>query len=685
MAKIIQLDQNTINKIAAGEVVERPSSVVKELVENAIDAKSSAITIEIKDGGTSLIRITDNGSGISYDDLQMAFKSHATSKIKDVDDLFTIESLGFRGEALSSIAAISQVELITKVRNALMGHRYVIEGGEEKSIEEIGCPEGTTFLVKNIFYNTPVRRKFLKTNQTEAGYVYEIAEHLAISHPDISFKFINNGQVKLHTSGNGNLKDLIYNIYGRDIAGNVIEVQKNTDKISISGFIGKPIVSRSNRNYENYYINGRYVKSSIIYKAIEEAYSPYTMVNKFPFVSLYIHINSELVDINVHPTKMEIRFSEPNTVYQAIFMCLREALEGGSIIPKIELEKKTDKEKVIKKAAEPFEVKRKNNENIIRPDTIKEVKKAVNPFKLTSIIDEDDKNDILKEETKAEVKETEKVKEEIKKEDKEPENLKEDKPVVTEDIVTEEIKDEAESEAEEIKEEIAETEDAKETDKAVITDVVKEEVKPVQQSFFDENSIEHKVENKLRIVGQVFRTYWIFEMDNEMFIIDQHAAHEKVMYEKIMKRLQNETFNSQMVAPPIIVTLNPKEEVILSNNMEVFNKLGFEISSFGGNDYSISAVPQDMLGIADKDLFLELLDMLTENDAKKNPDIVLEKTASMACKAAVKGNNKLSFAEAESLIKEMMQLENPFNCPHGRPTTISLTKNELEKKFKRQV
>lgn len=687
MAHIKQLDQNTINKIAAGEVIERPCAVVKELVENAIDAKSNAITIEIKDGGISLIRITDNGCGINEDDIETAFLRHATSKIKSIEDLFSVTSLGFRGEALSSIAAVAQVELITKETNELMGTRYVIEGGKEICKESIGCPEGTTFIVRNIFYNTPVRRKFLKTPSTEAAHISDFVEKLAISHPDISFKFISNGQIKLNTSGNGKQKDIIYNVYGREITSNTIEVNNHSIDISVTGYIGKAVISRGNRNLENYFINGRYIKSSIINKAIEEAYKPFMMVHKYPFTLLNINIDSGQIDVNVHPTKMEIRFMKSSEVYAYIYHTVKDALESINMIPEVELasNKENNKsgnisEQVKTSAPEPFEVKRRSSMGY--SNQLNEIENgANNTFKHNDNYRYDRENS---NKDRFDKKYSNKVKEEVK--DTEIGILKEIVNDSTSQLVAKINSKEGGSE---LRDNFKENDDRKFENERINVDNQDKEQTDIkvdkQVSLFDkENDSYVEKKNDIRIVGQVFLTYWIIEFEGKMYIIDQHAAHEKVMYEKLMKDLKEKNIISQMIAPPIIVTLNMKEEEYLKENMEVFNELGFEIESFGGRDYSISAMPANLPGNINKDFFLDLLDNLMDGSTTKS-DILVEKVASMSCKAAVKGNNKMSFLEVKTLIEELFTLDNPFNCPHGRPTTIAITKDELEKKFKRQV
>lgn len=671
MAHIKQLDQNTINKIAAGEVIERPCAVVKELVENAIDAKSNAITIEIKDGGISLIRITDNGCGINEDDIETAFLRHATSKIKSIEDLFSVTSLGFRGEALSSIAAVAQVELITKETNELMGTRYVIEGGKEICKESIGCPEGTTFIVRNIFYNTPVRRKFLKTPSTEAAHISDFVEKLAISHPDISFKFISNGQIKLNTSGNGKQKDIIYNVYGREITSNTIEVNNHSIDISVTGYIGKAVISRGNRNLENYFINGRYIKSSIINKAIEEAYKPFMMVHKYPFTLLNINIDSGQIDVNVHPTKMEIRFMNSSEVYAYIYHTVKDALESINMIPEVELsaEKKqgnndNKNEQVKINVPEPFEIKRRTSMGFTNSSNMS------SDFKNNAI----DEKKLQDNNSSNSITNNSGIHKESYRYDREN-SFKDRFDNKYSNRVKEEVKD---TEIGILKETVNDS-------TSHLMDKINDIKVDKQVSLFDkENDSYVEKKNDIRIVGQVFLTYWIIEFEGKMYIIDQHAAHEKVMYEKLMKDLKEKNIISQMIAPPIIVTLNMKEEEYLKENMEVFNELGFEIESFGGRDYSISALPANLPGNINKDFFLDLLDNLMDGSTTKS-DILLEKVASMSCKAAVKGNNKMSFLEVKTLIEELFTLDNPFNCPHGRPTTIAITKDELEKKFKRQV
>lgn len=641
MRKIAVLDQNTIDKIAAGEVVERPASVVKELVENAVDAGATAITVEIKEGGISFIRVTDNGGGIEKEQVPLAFLRHATSKIEKVEDLLEISSLGFRGEALSSISAVSQMEVITKTPQSMTGIRYVIEGGQEKILEEVGAPEGTTMLVRNLFFNTPARGKFLKTSMTEAGYVSNYMEQLALAHQDISFKFMVNGQTKLHTSGNANLKDVIYGIYGRDITRELLPVHFEKPGILIDGFIGKPVVSRGNRNFENYYINGRYVKSKILMKAIEEAYKPYMMQHKYPFVCLQYTIEGEEIDVNVHPTKMEVRFQNQGAVYNATYDMIQGTLSGREMIPEVELEKresKKEKEKI--SLPEPFEKGYKIEEERAAYGNLQQALR--NPVKERPVLE----------------KPTVGLRPAIEKPAvglrpaivKEPEIVLPSSPKA----------------AEPIKE----------------TPVVQN---PQQMELFDDRLLSKKARIRHRIIGQLFETYWLVEYDSKFYIIDQHAAHEKVLYERFMKAFANREIISQMISPPELISLNLQEDLLLKTHMEVFQRFGFEISEFGGREYSIHAVPANVFGISVQNLFVEILDSLENENAKQPLNMITGKIATAACKAAVKGNHALSFEEADKLIDELLGLENPYHCPHGRPTIISMTKYELEKKFKRIV
>ncbi|MEE1031474.1 MAG: DNA mismatch repair endonuclease MutL [Ruminococcus sp.] len=701
--QISVLDQNTIDKIAAGEVVERPASVVKELVENAIDAGASAVTIEIKEGGTKLIRITDNGSGIEKSQVPLAFLRHATSKITSVEDLLRISSLGFRGEALSSIAAVSRVELITKTRDTLLGIRYLIEGGQEKSLEEIGAPDGTTFLIRDLFYNTPARAKFLKTPTTEAGYICNYIEQLALSHPHISFKYIQNGQTKLHTSGNDNQKEVIYQIYGRDITKELIEIKHKdeTGNLEITGFIGKPVISRGNRNFENYYVNGRYVKSKILMKAIEDAYHTFMMQHKYPFTSLFITLQGEDVDINVHPTKMEVRFSKQEYMYRQVYQAVLNGLTQKELIPEISLDKQPKKEVKAKpvQAPEPFEYKRrlmeqkagsffeKGKQQTMVKETssygvssvkkIDSMKPVVQPVKATS------PSNKVPEENSQKIPENMILKNTFWDEKKTVQKDVQEKPSIqinNKEQNTIPKKEQAAAIEEVPAKEIIET---SVQEKAVNDVIVAEQAE--QMELFDGKLLSQEAKKHHKIIGQVFDTYWLIQMEDKLFIIDQHAAHEKVLYERIVKEMRERKVTSQLLSPPLIISLNLQEQEKMKKYMEVFASLGFEIESFGGREYSIRAVPQNLYGLTREDFFIEILDHLDEEVTSKNIEILSDKMATMACKAAVKGNQRLSAAEAMALIDELLELENPYNCPHGRPTIVSMTKYELEKKFKRIV
>lgn len=631
------LNQNTINQIAAGEVVDRPSSVVKELVENAIDAGSTAITVEIKEGGISFIRITDNGSGIAKEDISVAFLRHSTSKIRDAADLVSISSLGFRGEALSSISAVSQVELITKTRDALCGIRYEIEGGKEKAMEEVGAPDGTTFIVRNLFYNTPARRKFLKTASTEGGYINSLMEHLCMSHPDISFRFIQNNQPKLQTSGNGNLKDVIYAIYGREITNQLVEVEGTYENFSIKGYIAKPVVARSNRNFENYYINGRYIKSAIIMKAIEAAYAPFMMQHRYPFTAFHITIEPDQLDVNVHPSKMELRFSNAQYIYDSLIDCLSKALTKRELIPEIVIEDKP--KRVINPNIQPIKQPKTT-------ETTKPVQFTLKESEISYSVPNPVKQPHIQEHVSP-------VKEVVK-----PVPVRAPEPFEVQRIANQVQKDEPPKEM------------------------------PIyeQMQLIDEPKLlEKEHEKDIRIIGQVFDTYWIIQFEQNMYVIDQHAAHEKVLYEQFMKTFEERKISTQYLNPPVIISLTGEEEIILKENLQFFEDFGFEIEEFGGDSFAVRGIPADFTESNPQEMLLEILDSILEDSFKKTPESIKDRIATISCKAAVKGNNRLSTTEALALIKKLMNLENPYNCPHGRPTMISMSKYELEKKFKRII
>lgn len=732
MPEIKLLSQETIDKIAAGEVVERPSSVVKELVENAIDAKATAITVEIKEGGISFIRITDNGCGIEREQVPTAFLRHSTSKIKRVEDLLSITSLGFRGEALSSIAAVSQVELITKTYGELTGTKYVIEGSKEIANEEIGAPEGTTFLVRNLFYNVPARRKFLKTAQTEGNYINDLMERLALSHPGISFKFINNGQTKMHTAGNSREKDLIYHIYGRDITAALLPIEAETPLFRVKGFIGKPLISRGNRNYENYFINGRYIKSALLSKAIEEAYKGFVMQHQYPFCVLYFTIDTDLLDVNVHPTKMELRFSNNEEIYKCLFELIQGALTHKDFIPEVPVdEKKEERRKpVFSSAPEPFERQRLNAvRNAVAKDSPYERKYAERQTGAEAWMG--NQKPRQKTETESSMgQETfagnAKPRQEIKPENQavfdkllalgnstaqkeeavSPIHSEEQENVIAgtspKSNDTAEYKNTSDIQPFQIQENISylpqnETSGKPETDCEPKPNPQPETVCQTQQnqpeavyeqqqlSSLSAGFLTADARKKHRIIGQLFDTYWLVQYEDKLFIIDQHAAHEKVLYEKTMKKVQNQTFSSQTLSPPVILTLSLAEVEMLEKYQKEIAAFGYEIEPFGGKEYAITAIPADFTGIDMKTMFIDMLDDFANIGGKDAPNLIMEKVASMSCKAAIKGNQHISTAEMEQLLDELLQLENPYNCPHGRPTIISMSKYEIEKKFKRIV
>ena len=649
MAMIKVLDQDTINQIAAGEVVERPSSIVKELVENAIDASSTAITVEIKGGGIDFIRITDNGSGIDKDQIQTAFLPHATSKINQAGDLITVETLGFRGEALASISAVSKVEMITKTDEGISGVRYVIEGGQEISLQEVGCPEGTTIIVRNLFYNTPARRKFLKSSMTEAGYVEAFIQRLSLSHPDIAFKLINENRMKISTSGNGNLRDVIYHIYGRDVAGSLLPVDREENGIRVSGFIGKPVISRGNRNYENYFVNGRYLKNRIISSGIEEGYKGHAMVHKFPFCVLMISMDPHQVDVNVHPAKMEMRFHNGEVLYTVLVDAVRAAFVDRELIPRVKPGKDVREKVEIRRGPEPFEKRR------IEPE-------ENHPLPTGTGKDPGEAKDV-------------KAGRPDGKEDSEESALSR-KKMIEERIARLKLKDSGG-----IRKDI-------DRDMAGARLPVKEEgnyqaEKGRQLTFTEDTVLSRQARPRHRIIGQVFDTYWLMEYEDKLFFVDQHAAHEKVMYEKLMAQIRAREVLQQQLAPPMVLTLTTGEQEKLSRCRESLETMGFSIEDFGEDAIVIRAVPLNLFGMDEKTFFYELFDGGEDFSGKLNADAITGRVATMACKAAVKGNTRMSIMEMDALMDQLLTLENPYQCPHGRPTIISMSRYELEKKFKR--
>lgn len=661
MGKIQVLDQVTIDKIAAGEVVERPASVVKELVENAIDAKATAVEVEIQDGGISLIRIADNGGGMEPEDVRNAFLRHSTSKIRKVDDLAHISSLGFRGEALSSIAAVSQVEMITKTEESVCGTAYQISGGKEVSLEETGARDGTTFLVRQLFYNVPARRKFLKTPMTETSHVSDLMIRLALSHPDISFQFINNGQERMHTSGNGKLKDVIYHVYGREITANLIEVSRENGEIRITGFIGNPTVTRGNRNFETFFVNGRYIKSGILSKAVEDAYKDFTMQHKYPFIVLHLEILGEEIDVNVHPTKMDLRFGHQQEVYQFLYETVSGALHGRDLIPRVEAPE-APKPPEIPKASDRTGTPKTANRSVQSgavtpgaPEVSAGVENAVTtPEKrdLNYFMERmrDRVTSYHNQFASAEVKERGEI----------------HKPSFNQDRIREAVSYRTRTEQQE--------------------KLTAEQQKSEQLTLFDEKLLDEASVPDYKIIGQVFDTYWIVQFHDSMYIIDQHAAHERVLYERTLKGMKTRDYTSQYISPPIILDLSMQEAELFRRYLDRFTKIGFEIEPFGGDSFAVRAVPDNLFSVAKKELLLEMIDSLSDEiSTNMTPEILDEKIASMSCKAAVKGNSRLSRKEVEELLLELLKLDNPYHCPHGRPTIIAMTKRELEKKFKRIV
>ena len=665
MQHIQVLDQVTIDKIAAGEVIERPASIVKELVENAIDAGATHVTIEIEEGGISLIRITDDGSGIMKEDIRNAFLRHSTSKIRNVEDLLHITSLGFRGEALSSIAAVTKVEVITKTKEAVLGTRYVIEGGQELSLDEAGSSDGTTFIIRQLFYNVPARRKFLKTAMTEAGHVQDLLIRLALSHPEVAFRFLNNNQEKLRTSGSGKLKDVIYNIYGRDVASNLLELDYRQGGIHITGYLGKPLITRGNRNFETFFVNGRYVKSTMISRAVEDAYKDFMMQHKFPFVVLHFQVDTETVDVNVHPTKMELRFQNQQEVYKTVFEAIHRQLLEPELIPQVE---------VPEPLTSPVQEKKKTPS----PD-LKLVRRAIpSDSKEAAVSIATTPRDSAAQTV------PEPVKEEPHNEDYFIRKMRERVMSYHNRNSSAEVKDQKKIfRPEEQKKRIQTSVREATTYKVNETPVVQ---KPEQLNLFEEKLLKREVRAEYRLIGQVFDTYWLVQFQDNLYIIDQHAAHERVLYERTLKEMKNREFTSQYLSPPIILTLSMQEAELLKTHKERFERIGFEIEPFGGEEYAIRAVPANLFSIAKKELFMEMLDNLADGlSTNMTPDIIDEKVASMSCKAAVKGNNRLSAQEVDALIGELLELENPYHCPHGRPTIIAMSKKELEKKCKRIV
>lgn len=713
------LDQNTINKIAAGEVIEKPSSVIKELVENSIDSGATAVTVEVKGGGLSFLRVTDNGAGIKKDEVKLAFLRHATSKLVTVEDLLSISSLGFRGEALASIAAVAQVEMITKTADDVTGLRYQIHGGKEISSEEIGAPGGTTIIVRNLFYNTPARKKFMKTDATETSYIYDLMCRICMSHPEISFKFIANGTDKLFTSGNGKLRDIIYHIYGRDITSNLLEINAENDYMKISGYIARPCISRGNRSFEGYYVNHRYIKSTVLTKAIEDAFRTFVMIHKFPFTEINFQVRPDLLDVNVHPTKMELKFANSQDIYSFTYNAIRETLLFKELIPDVAPGKdpkpETFKQRDVGKAPEAFENKRR--EAIVRaeertvpqsqpeqhrpaepqnqPEQLRSAETQTSPQQLCPIEPQTSSQpvppviEIIDETSSSNNKGSDVI-----------DNNKTEKPagnyiyadrnndleraiVQNRNVVNESPAYTAPAPARPSV--TAATQDSTvsaASDAAYIEEAGK---KYVQQDMFQEKFLTKEARAKHRLIGQLFKTYWLIEYDGKFFIMDQHAAHEKVKYEELMENYKNKKIYSQYLMPPAVVTLSAAEIEFLHENMEMFEALGYQIENFGGREFKLNAVPDNLFGLDGRELFIDFIADASSSAKKVTIDTFIHKLSTMACKAAIKGNTEISFKEADALIDQLLKLENPYTCPHGRPTVISMTEAEIEKKFKRIV
>ncbi len=700
------LDKATIDKIAAGEVIEKPSSVVKELLENSIDAGSTSITVEIKEGGMSFIRVTDNGCGIPKDEVRTAYLRHATSKIEQIEDLDRIASLGFRGEALSTVAAVSQTEMITKTRDEIVGVKYVIHGGEEISFSEVGVPDGTTVVVRNLFYNTPARKKFLKSAMTEASYINDLCLKLALSHPEIAFKLIINNQSKINTSGNGNIKDTIYQLFGRDITSNLIEVDNKVNGIHIKGYIGKPFVCRGNRALEIYFVNNRYIKSNTVNRAIEEGYKTFVMQHKFPFTVLYLEMDSDKCDVNVHPTKMEFKYDNEKELFEAVTNTVRNALLNKDLIPKSKYENQNDTANNTSnnsrtyRSAEPFEKNRvmipqashKANVYSSTYKILEELKKADQSNKSNNIIKDEYKHEnviITTDSTEKDINNTDEKSNSIVENINNADNNSEDVNISSNTVINvnenknsyNTSKVNAYKQSEQIGKDLKDG-------KIDINDSEFDEFRNVtgtQSTLFDDGFLSKEARKKHRLIGQLFGTYWLIEYEDNLYIMDQHAAHEKVNYEKLMADFKSKEVFSQQLMPPMVISVSYAERDAILAHYDLFMKLGYDIEEFGGNEFKINAVPANLYSLHGRDMFMDFVGSLIENNGYISNDIFVRKISTMACKASVKGNSRLSFEEADALIDQLLQLENPYTCPHGRPTIIAMNKTELEKKFKRQV
>lgn len=728
MGKIVLLDDSTINKIAAGEVIERPASVVKEVMENSIDAGATAITVEIRNGGISYIRVTDNGKGIMQDDLEIAFERHATSKLRSAEDLDDIKSMGFRGEALASIASIAKVSLISKTADSYTGYEVVVEGGKILSKEEAGCPNGTSITIENLFYNTPVRYKFLKKDFTESGYIEDVVTRIALVHPEIAVKLINTGKTIIQTSGNGEIKPVIYNIYGKEIADNLIDIDYTYDDIIVKGVIGKPVISRSNRSNQLFFVNNRFVKDKALSGAAEQAFKGFVTIGKHGFLVLNIDMDPRKVDVNVHPAKLEVRFQEETKIFKAIYHAIREGLLKGDLVAYTSSIDKIDEEKT-KYSTENIDLNPKF-ENV-GSSSFRDIIKNTEPVKpnfeqLPSYIKEEkfDSNKLVQTDQtveKEEIKEHEKQSEQtfedvmarlnrmqnvistvneekttynapseatINNEDKEKvENSTEDVKVINQETPQANSQTNDDSKFLEMYEKTFGISVKKEENEEDELDV-SQEFKPMTAednvSVFEGES-SYATKPAYKYIGIAFNTYIIIEMKSDLYIIDQHAAHERIMYEKIKQNYySNNTKDSQLMLLPDIITLTHKEMGIYRDNKEMFQRAGFAVEEFGENTVKLSGVPNVLIDLETKDLFLETLDEINTVARTAKQEIEEKFIATVACKAAVKAHMVLEKQEVTQLLDKLLQLPNPFTCPHGRPTAIKMTRNDIEKKFSRR-
>lgn len=765
MGNIVLLDDLTINKIAAGEVIERPASVVKEMVENSIDAGATKITVEIKNGGISFIRISDNGKGIAEDDMEIAFERHATSKIRKAEDILEVMSMGFRGEALASIAAIANVEMVSRTVDSSIGHKIVVEGGKTLEQSEVGAPIGTTITVKNLFYNTPVRYKFLKKDYTESGYIEDAITRLALVNKHISFKLISSGKTIIQTNGNDDEKSVIYSIYGKDTAEAIIETDYDYEGIKVSGVVGKPEIARSNRSNQLYFVNGRYIKDRTLTAAAEQAFKGMIPINKYGFLILNIQLDPALVDVNVHPAKLEVRFEEENKVFKAVYYTIKEALTKKELVENVVQKSDEKPEKVEgKKTEENLEVLDAKNNNTTTTTTIEEESKAVietikddkefsKKNKHLKNEEDESKENLLEEVYKFRkglkeigVSETSSVYTPIPIDDSE--ELKENNKIEKEEIENkEELTVPSESQVEQMTEELIKQRDAiensklenplaksEEENKSVTFDdmytkvfgnkaiqaVNLKEFSDSEKKVLDEikgsvkndevDSIQDKVEEKkieenviteenseqieefknmtgknYKFIGIAFSTYIIVEIENEMYIIDQHAAHERIMYEKVKKNYYStDDKDSQLMLLPDVITLSHKEKELITENVEMFEKAGFSLEAFGENTIKLNGVPNICIDMNTKQLFLELLDEIDNYSRTDRQEKEERFIATIACKSAVKAKMKLTEAEVDKLMERLLELPNPFTCPHGRPTAIKMSKYDIERKFARK-